>query len=219
MVRYGETALECFWCAEAPTKRRQAGRASTAHNNSHKRRPSVLGRRRRGRRCRACVALTIPRRVLPAVDQTVVAAERAVPDDVSRRTVQFGDDFAAAPPTARTAPAGHIREPIAFWQVIGHPRHDGAEENGQTQRTFWDGLQQIPGVFVDVGPHVHNPAGWFHDASTRDGISANSRAIEAYSSVRCARETASMSPTISSNLGLAIFGTVLRFGTGVRHSD
>lgn len=57
------------------------------------------------------------------------------------------------------------------------------------------------------------------DGRFRAGTSANARATEAYSSVRCARETASMSPTISSNLGLTIFGTVLRFGTGVRGSD
>lgn len=96
------------------------------------------------------MVLTIPRRIFPAVDRTVVAAERAMPDDVSGRPVEFADDLAAAPSTSGTAAAGHIREPIAFREVIGDPGHDRAEENGQTQHTLGDGLRQISGLFVKV---------------------------------------------------------------------
>ena len=82
---------------------------------------SVLSRRQWARRRRARVVLTIPRRVLPAVDQSVVAAERAAPHDVSRRMVQFSDDFATAAPAARAASAGHVRQPIALRKVVGDP--------------------------------------------------------------------------------------------------
>jgi len=67
---------------------------------------SVLCHGRRTRRCRTRVVLTIPRRVLPAVDQTVVAAERALPHNLSGRTVQFSDDLAAAAPATRAALQG-----------------------------------------------------------------------------------------------------------------
>ncbi len=67
--------------------------------------------------------LAIPRRVFPAVDQTVVAAKRTMPNDLSRCPVEFGDDLAAAPSTPRTAATWHIREPIVFREMIGDPGH------------------------------------------------------------------------------------------------
>jgi hypothetical protein len=70
------------------------------------------------------------------VNHGVVAAEWALPDDVSRRAVEFGDDVAAAPTTVGTAPARHIRMLVALRQVIGDPRHNGAEEDRQAENTF-----------------------------------------------------------------------------------
>lgn len=102
-----------------------------------------LGRRRRpAGRCRAHIVLPIPWCIFPDVDQTVVAAERTVPNDVSGRTVEFGNDLAATAPTAGAAPAGHIRQPIALRQVVGHPGHDRAKEDRETQHSFRNGLRQ-----------------------------------------------------------------------------
>ena len=53
------------------------------------------------------------------------------------------------------------------------------------------------------------------DGRFRPRAAASVRATVAYSAVKCGRHTASMSPTISSNLGFTIVGTVLRLGTGV----
>ena len=69
-------------------------------------------------------ATAVPQRVLPAMDKAVVAAERAVPDDVSRRPIQFRDDVASTPPTPRTAPAGYIRVLVAVRQVVRDPGWD-----------------------------------------------------------------------------------------------
>ena len=109
-------------------------------------------------------ATAIPQRVLPVMDKTVVATERAVPDDVSRRPVQFRDVVTSTPPTARTAPARHIRVLVAVRRVVRDPGHDGAEEDGQTQNTFRYGFREVTSLFVDVMPHVHEPAGWFDHA-------------------------------------------------------
>ena len=92
------------------------------------RRASVLRRGRRAPRCHAGVALTIAQRVLPAVDQTIVTAERAVPHNMGGRLVQFSDDLAAAASATRAAPAGHVRQPIALRKVVGDPGHDRAKE-------------------------------------------------------------------------------------------
>ena len=49
-------------------------------------------------------------------------------------------------------------------RVVRDPGHDSAEEDGQTQDTFRHGLGDVAGLFVDVMPHAHDPAGWFHHA-------------------------------------------------------
>ncbi len=135
-------------------------------------RASVCCRRRqRARLGRACIVLAIPRCVFPAVDQTVVAAKRTMPNDLSRCPVEFGDDFAAAPSTPRIAPTWHIGEPIVFREMIGDPRHDRAEKHRQAQYSFGDGLRQISGRVVEIMPHVHDPAGGLCDAFRRHGIS------------------------------------------------
>jgi len=53
------------------------------------------------------------------------------------------------------------------------------------------------------------------DGRLRAKADASSRATAAYSSVRCARHTASVSPTISSNRGFTIAGTLWRLDMGV----
>jgi uncharacterized protein (DUF433 family) len=45
--------------------------------------------------------------------------------------------------------------------MIGDPRHDGAEEDRQTDDTLRDHVRQITRVPVGVVPHVHDPAGGF----------------------------------------------------------
>lgn len=87
--------------------------------------------------------LAIPQRIFPSVDQTVVAAERATPNDLSRWPVELGDDLAAVPSMPRTAATWHIREPVALRKVIGDPGHDRAEEHGQTQHALGDGLRLL----------------------------------------------------------------------------
>ena len=134
-------------------------------------------RRRRARLGRACIVLAIPLRVLPAVDQTVVAAKRTMPNDLSRCPVEFGDDLAAAPSTPRTAATWHIRKPIVFREMIGHPGHERAEEHGQAQYSLGDALRQISGPFVEIVPHVHDPAGRLCDAFRRHGISGGGATV------------------------------------------
>jgi hypothetical protein len=101
------------------------------------------------------------------VNHAVVAAEWALPDDVSRRAVEFRDDLAAAATTVRAAPARYIRMLVALRQVIRDPCHNGAEADREAENTFGDHVRQIARVIVDVVPHIHDPAGRLDDAITR----------------------------------------------------
>ena len=51
--------------------------------------------------------------------------------------------------------------------MIGDPRDDGPEEDGQTKDAFGDGLRQVAGVLIYVMPHVNDPARWFQHVLTR----------------------------------------------------
>ena len=125
--------------------------------------------------------MAIPEGVFPAVDQAVVAAQRALPNGVSGRTVKFGDDVASAPSAAGTAPAGHIRVPIALRQVVGDPRDDGPEEDGQTKDALWDGLRQVTGLLVHVMPHVNDPArGFQHVLIVESGDGVRPRLLASF---------------------------------------
>lgn len=63
----------------------------------------------------------VPHGVLPAVNHAVVAANWALPHDVSRRAVEFRDDIAAAAMTVAAAPASYIRMLLPLRQVIRDP--------------------------------------------------------------------------------------------------
>ncbi len=75
---------------------------NTTEANAGPRTRSVRRLRRRLER-RARMALAIPRGVFPAMDQAVVTAEWALPDDVTRRDVQFSNDIGEASASARVA--------------------------------------------------------------------------------------------------------------------
>ena len=98
---------------------------------------------RRGRsvaRDRGGATVPIPQRVLPPVDQAVVAAHGTLPDDGSRGVVQFGDDVAQAASASGAPPAGDVGVPITVRQVVGDLGDDRPEEERTTQLvgfTMW----------------------------------------------------------------------------------
>ena len=114
-------------------------------------------------RLRARAAVAIPQGVFPAVDQPVVAADRALPHDVPRCRITFGHDVAEAASAARTPPAGDVGVPITVRQVIGDPRDDRSEKEGEVEHRRRQAIGEIARLLVEVMPHVDDPARWFHD--------------------------------------------------------
>lgn len=114
----------------------------------------------------ARAALAIPQGVFPSVDQTVVAADRALPHDVPRCRVKFGHDVAEAASAARTPPAGDVGVPITVRQVVGDPRDDRSEKEGEVKHRRRQAIGEIARLLIEVMPHVDDPARWFHDVVT-----------------------------------------------------
>lgn len=106
--------------------------------------------------------MAIPKCILPPVDPAIVAADGALPHDVSGCLIKFGDDLASAESAPGTAAARDIRVPVAFRQVIGDPGDDGTEEHRQTENAFRQICRQVA-VIVHVVSHVNDRACWFHD--------------------------------------------------------
>ena len=117
-------------------------------------------------RFRARTAVAIPQGVFPAMDQAVVAADRALPHDVSRCRVKFGHDVAEAASAARTPPAGDVGVPITVRQAIGDPRDDRSEKEGEVEHRRRQAIGEIARLLVEVMAHVDDPARWFHDLVT-----------------------------------------------------
>ena len=74
----------------------------------------------------------------------MVAAEWALPDDVSRRALELRDDVAATATPPGTAPTGHIGVLVALGQVIRDPCDDGTEEDREAEDTFGDHSGKSP---------------------------------------------------------------------------
>ena len=74
----------------------------------------------------------------------MVAAEWALPDDVSRRALELSDDVAATAMPPGTAPTGHIGVLVALGQVIRDPCDDGTEEDREAEDTFGDHSGRSP---------------------------------------------------------------------------